>query len=397
MHRSFWKLLSLGVAGAFIAASITVWLTDIQMKGALRRGDFPAFYSLAVLAANEPQNLYNMERQREVQNQFWPSLNGEFLIASYPPYTAWMLQPLALLPAQSAKVVFTLLMVALVFAAARILRLLDATWKKSSLPPETLLFLCAPIPVAVMGGQNLALSLFLLLAIIALLETKSFSCDLLAGVLLGMWCFKPQYGLPMVVMVTLLGRPRVLGGVAPILTGAFFAGAAILGTGWLEQWSRFSYEFSKLNLETNGFQIISIVAGAREISRVLTGVPDTSLALTIMIVCYLGMTLALGWIIFRLPPTQRIVLGLPTTAAALTLLTPQTTFYDIGLFSVPLLLLTPRIFSLRFWGIILTGFAVIEWCRHLTRFPLYFVYANVLFVLLIYGIMQLRRANDTPY
>ena len=86
-------LIALALALAWVGldplGSLSGPLTSVQL------GDFPAFYSLAAIAAgSEPHRLYDFALQREIQNQIWPQLQGALLPGIYPPYVALLARPL---------------------------------------------------------------------------------------------------------------------------------------------------------------------------------------------------------------------------------------------------------------------------------------------------------------
>jgi hypothetical protein len=152
-------LAALLISGA--VAVVVMGALDTRQTTAVRRGDFPAFWSLAVIASGDQANrLYDTELQREIQNKAWPSLNGEVLPAAYPPYLAYVLQPVASLDPSTARWLWTVASVLLMYVGVIILVSLNRriTWKPWMV--FVLLMMFSPILRGVIGGQFLPISTF---------------------------------------------------------------------------------------------------------------------------------------------------------------------------------------------------------------------------------------------
>ena len=86
-----------------------------------------------------------------------------------------------------------------------------------------------------MGGQNTALSLLCASGAAAALARRK---DVLAGVWLGAWMFKPQLALPVTVVVAIAGHPKVVAGATISAATLYLAGAAISEPTWPIWWVR---------------------------------------------------------------------------------------------------------------------------------------------------------------
>ena len=79
--------------------------------------DFISLYTAAVLVSNERSALYDLERQRQVQQPIDPSRGNWVLPYFYPPFFALFLAPLGALSFSAAFMLMTLLNVALLAMA----------------------------------------------------------------------------------------------------------------------------------------------------------------------------------------------------------------------------------------------------------------------------------------
>jgi len=150
--------------------------------------DFISLYTGAVLVTSEPAALYDLERQRQVQQPIDPSRGSWVLPFFYPPFVALLLAPLAALSFSAAFALMTLLNVALLALAlvilSRKLRLSGAQKKWLVLS----MFCNYGVYYGLLQAQTSFIALILLvLFVIALLENR----DLRAGWWCGMLLFKP--------------------------------------------------------------------------------------------------------------------------------------------------------------------------------------------------------------
>jgi hypothetical protein len=168
-----------------------------------------------------------------------------------------------------------------------------------------------PLFRAVMGGQNSAVSILLAAAAISALKQKS---DVLAGLWLGAWLFKPQLAVP-VILATCVSRPRILLGVLPMGALYYVAGVSMAGFGWPIWWAQSAAAFAVADRAIDAGNGISFVEIAAE-----RGVgPAGWLAAATMAV-----------VVLRMAHTKRsrpaAIVGL--SAAAAPLVAPHALFYD---------------------------------------------------------------------
>lgn len=176
--------------------------------------DFVTFYAQAKLFWQEPRSLYDLDRQLAYQKTVAPT--EPVLPFVYPPITAALMAPLALLSFPAAFLLVTILNLLLIFASLRLLTSrLSLTADQSH---WLLLFaLCNfGAQAVVFHGQTSAIILYCLTRHV-LADRRSQDAE--AGFWAGLLSLKPQY-LPIPHLVLLLtGKWR-----------GFLIGAAISGT-----------------------------------------------------------------------------------------------------------------------------------------------------------------------
>jgi hypothetical protein len=173
--------------------------------------DFPTFYAQATLVWQDRAGLYDLDKQLASQRKIAPT--EHVLPFVYPPSTAMLMAPLALLPFDSAFIAVTLLNVLLVGASLRQLKnhlnLGRDQWQ------WLMLFAICNLGVhaTLYNGQTSALVLYLLTRCVLAQKQRP---DYRAGLWSGLLSIKPQF-LP-VPHLALWMRGNHLG---------FFVGAAL--------------------------------------------------------------------------------------------------------------------------------------------------------------------------
>lgn len=150
--------------------------------------DFVTFYAAAQLLWDDPQSLYDLDRQQSYQNRIAPV--EKVLPFVYPPITAAFLAPLAGFSFSTAFLIMTLLNLLLIGQSLRLLiRGLNLSTDQTH---WLLLFtLCNfGVHAVVFYGQTSAIVLFFLtLHVLAQKQAE----PPMAGVWAGLLCVKPQY------------------------------------------------------------------------------------------------------------------------------------------------------------------------------------------------------------
>ncbi len=150
--------------------------------------DFVTFYAEGRLAWEDRQSLYDLNQQLAYQKKI--AATDRVLPFVYPPITAALFAPLALMPFPAAFLVMTLANVALLWASLRLLiRRLPLTRDQSQW--LVLFALCNfGAQAVVFYGQTSAIVLFFLTHhVLAQRQSNEYKAGLWAGLL----CVKPQY------------------------------------------------------------------------------------------------------------------------------------------------------------------------------------------------------------
>lgn len=204
---------------------------DETLTGTLG-GDLPAFYNAGLLV-NEvgPKNLYDAEILHEIHAS-WSNRVDQALPFLYPPFVAAVFSLLAQLPYRGAYVVYTLTMMTALALAVILLR--KPLLRVSRWPLEAVLLAASFYPMfrSMMGGQNTALTLLFLVGGYRALDDDR---PVLAGAILGLLFYKPQFAVP-VAGLLLLRHRRALIGMAGTVTVLWSWGAAMLGPSWIAIW-----------------------------------------------------------------------------------------------------------------------------------------------------------------
>jgi hypothetical protein len=293
-------------------------------------GDFGAFFTGAAMVKNgQGPDLYDFDAQRKVQDarlgegrDYWqPYLN--------PPGLAVLLAPATGLGYVASFRLFagSLFLVLL----ASLLYLSRATPHLGRSPVATvtaLLLTLAYLPVALttFGGQNTALTLALLCGIYAAARLRH---PALAGVLLGLLTYKPQFVL-VVGLVFLLQKQFTTLAVAALVGVLHYAlGAAVCGFNWPLEYMAALAEHGPREMAENGVWHFSISAVVGRWAYGWVG----------RIISLAGILLTLGLLAGaarNLPlesPRYPAFFGM--VVASTMLLAPHLQYYEVGLLALP--------------------------------------------------------------
>ncbi len=203
-----------GLARLFIAGILCLHaLFFINLWQRVERGypDFVVYYTAAtILRDGLSHQLYVEQVQSEVQKRFTGPLPGRLAPLPYihPPAEALIFVPLTRLSFRQAFLLWDLLNIAILFGVAWLLRP-GVSWLRLVPPWEFVLGSLAFFPVfeSLLQGQDSILQLlFCVLAWKALTKKK----DVLAGGWFALGAFKFQLMLPIVLLIVIWKRKRVL-------------------------------------------------------------------------------------------------------------------------------------------------------------------------------------------
>ena len=318
-------LIALALALAWVGldplGSLSGPLTSVKL------GDFPAFFSLAAIAAgSEPHRLYDFALQREIQNQIWPQLQGALLPGIYPPYVALLARPLVWLGPLWGHVVWGALQLLFLILTARAITRINSSLAGYSVEILAGLLLCAPVLLGVFGGQLIAASMFIYALCFIYQGRRDLRGEIIFGSLIGLWFFKPHYALIMLMLPVIQWRLRVVATTALVATILYLLGSLVLGLDWIVTWCDALTRFTPMNIIPNARQMTGLLGA-------VTGMPDQ--ANSALAWAALALTTAL---LLRLAFAARQSFSkpiglpkfLPLFGVTVVLATPQANFYDLG-------------------------------------------------------------------
>lgn len=339
---------SIAVLVAVVLAVIIRLFFLPHQETMLRRGDFPGFYVLAIiLERGENKNLYDRATQTEIENEFWPEMAGKVLLSVYPPYTAFLLQPLASFSPPAAQAIFTFFMLGCLLGASFLAMRLSHTPALLPLLAGSLLF--QPVFAGTLGAQNTALSMLLSLLVAFSLQHKSAKAFAAAGMAAAAWMLKPQFGIFALLFLSVRSPKRAmwLGTLAVLFLYYFFAWKSF-GFHWVAPWLEAVFRFSPENFAVNQFLNTSLASNlAALLSLSSLTLPELFLSPLILFAFLID---------FYQQRTLSAEKHFLLLLAALPLLSPQTLFYDLGI-SWGAFLAAGALCSKR--GLCLTGTAIL--------------------------------------
>jgi hypothetical protein len=312
----------LGVLGAAVVFAAFAGSDAETLSGPLG-GDFPSFYGAgSIVADGHADRLYDAELQAAAQEDLIGE-DGGFLYFAYPVFVAQAYAPLTLFSYRLAWVIHVMFMAFVLWAAIRLARPLLPTVLRSGdheLAALAVALVTYPILRAVLGGQNTTLTLFLLVAVWRFAADDN---DALAGIALAAMLYKPQFGLPLLLLVMLTRRWRIVGWWGAGAAVLYVVSAFSMGLGWVGTWLRQAGDFDDLNIIVNGDLMVSAIGFFRN----LIG-PEAAAAAVAAGVVIVFVALPTGTSWWRGgASTVPVALAAP----ALVLVAPSALYYDAGL------------------------------------------------------------------
>lgn len=195
--------------------------------------DFTAFYSAGkCVLSGRGSEVYTTEGEARFQQEFASQvkIRQSPLPFTHPPFEAAMFAPLALLPYQAAYWTWNGLSVLALFGCLWLLRLYIpnlGAWSHTLPILAALAFF--PVFICLLQGQDSLLLLLLLVGAFAAMEKGR---DLGAGILLGLALFRFQLVLPLIVILLLRKRWKVVAGFS--VAAMALVAASIPVVGWTQ-------------------------------------------------------------------------------------------------------------------------------------------------------------------
>lgn len=287
-------------------------------------GDYPAFYAAARIAADgDVDEVNDLGRLEAAQRDLFPEDEDEgFLTWAYPPHVAVLYRPLAELDYRPSYAVHTLLMVAAFVAAVRLARPLVPWLATHTLPAVAAGLAFWPMFRGIGAGQNTALTLLLL---VGAWRASTSGRDGLAGVLLGLLLFKPQFALLAIALWAVARRWRAVATFAAVAAATWAFTAAFAGADWVASWLDDVRAYDATE-DVNAANHVSLPEAAHAAFEVST--------VGWVVAVAVGAVTAWRW--FR---TRRIDLALAVPAILLG--AAHAVFYDVGLVLLTAAVLLP--------------------------------------------------------
>jgi hypothetical protein len=323
--RAYARIIAIGgilLLVALTAAYLNTARTDPQGRPYLR--DFNAYWSAARLAiSGHPQLAYDpaaLKAQEALTTQ--PGANGGFLPFMYPPVFLLLCLIWAPLPYLSAIALFLATTTAAFCASIR--PILPKSWP---------LYIAAASPAVLINAastQNSCISGALFCGAMSLLATR----PALAGVLLGMFAFKPQLAICLPVALAFGGRWRAFAAAGASAAVLGLASCLIFGTG---VWSAFMQSSSITRSVLNASHIWtegnSVYSAARMLHAGLgVGLAIQAVAAALALSC-------VAWVCSRRPGAGP---EMAVSVACAFLCTPYVMDYDLVSLGAPMAWLAAR-------------------------------------------------------
>lgn len=237
-----------GLARLLIAGVLclhTLFFIDLWPR--IKRGypDFVVYYTAAtILRDGLGHQLYVSQVQAEVQKRLTGQLPERLAPLPYihPPAEALIFVPLTQLPFLQAFLLWDLLNIAVLFGVAWLLRS-DVSWLRSVSPWEFVLGSLAFFPVfeTLLQGQDSVLQLLFCVLAWKALNKKS---DVVAGCWLALGAFKFQFMLPIVFLIFIWKRRRVVIGFAAVSVVVALISVRLVGWRGLLRYPAFALQIA---------------------------------------------------------------------------------------------------------------------------------------------------------
>lgn len=365
---------------AVIVLAVTAGLGTGGEEGRLG-GDYPAFYAAGQLARDgEWGSLYDQKSQQEAQKGLIDD-EGGFLYFAYPPPVAAAYAPLAGLEYRWSYLVHTLLMAAALGGAVALARPLFPLVDRHPTAAYAAALGVYPMLRAVVGGQNTALTLLL---IVAAARLEAAARPLASGAVVGLLLYKPQFGVVFLAFLAVRRRWSSLASAGVVAAGLWVVSAALLGATWLGDWWSQASNFADINAEANAANFVSLPGALGH----LLGTGGAVLGWALSVPLAAGLV-GLWWLDRDADAAPSYAL----TAAGAVLFLPQPLFYEAGLLS---LLAAVTIHRRPGTGRILALAALATWIHPLSRSLGSFVLLLIVLAITVWAGTMLASGADLP-
>lgn len=213
-----------------IAHGIVFWQERSRILAGY--GDFSSLYTAGLMVRRgEGRLIYDLQEQWRLQQQFAPNVDirkGPMPFIR-PPFEALVFLPLAYFSYPLALGIWSLVKIVLLWTTARVLPRPSPFTRVYPYWLEVALCLgFFPVFLDLFQGQD---AILLLLIVAGALNCLQSSKDVAAGVILALGLFKFHLVVPIVIMLWLAGRARVLAGFLPGMAALLALSCVISGLG----------------------------------------------------------------------------------------------------------------------------------------------------------------------
>lgn len=302
--------------------------------------DFRQFYSAGILVRTDPQHLYSLTRQKQIQDQY-VAPRDLVMPSVHPSYEGAFFSLFTFLPYPTAYLTFIAFNVCLLLVIAH-LALQSGVWPGSSLPLVACIFLFIPVIVAVWHGQDSIL--FLTLCCLSWSQLKK-GRDQTAGVILALALFRYHLAIPIAIFIAIRRGWRFL--LAFAATGLVIAGVCIAITGvpatreMIQTLSAFtlSANQSQAVRDTLGIQPLAMPNLRGLIYGIGAGRLPAHITVALIAIASLGLLLWCLWRSRRLSGLDAVV---ALAATCTVLIAGHLYMHDASLLLLPMFLLRAR-------------------------------------------------------
>ena len=287
-------------------------------------GDYPAFYGAGrIIAEGDWENLYSVARQIEIQEDLFPNEKIGYYPFPYPPFVAIAYYPLSLFNYRISYIIHSLLMFSAIVISIQLIRPLNSLINRYQLSALALSLSFYPLFRAISGGQNTAI---VLLFIVMSWRMALAHREWLAGIILGLLLFKPQFAIPLIGLFVLSGRWRVGLGSALTAVVLYSISSWVSGPLWVVPWSKFTWWFSQTDAGVNSANSVSWLGFLEAVFGTKNHV---ALFLGWGLISLTVIGVGLLWLIGGRRADLTSQLGI--TMPALVLMPPHVMYYDLSL------------------------------------------------------------------
>jgi len=305
-------------------------------------GDFAAFFTGAKLVHDGAgDRLFDFQAQEEVQEGIVGRTLEDWQPYLNPPGFALLLAPTVGLGYAGSFLVFSLIQaLALLAALAYLVSVSPGVGSSRSSAATAVLLVMGflPLSLTTFGGQNTGFSVAMLAATYAAIRADR---RILAGILLGLLTYKPQYAAVMGLILLLQGELRVALVAAAVGIIHYGAGALVAGFAWPLDFLAAMDTHRPMEMAANAPWHFSlpVVAG-----RALPG----NIGKWVGILGGVGFLAYCVWSGRRIGPTSPSFSAWFGLAVTTTLLvSPHLQYYEAGILALPIFLGIDRILKVR--------------------------------------------------